>query len=231
MYTGVADRLEDEKQMDDYQREILEKALHFYERFALPQSRDQKVGLEAVKAGLRVSAIRSRLGQTAAAEEAIRQAKSVADRIVSEGERGRLIATRSPRRINRSQPSSTHRNAGPSSSPNSPALAIWTELARPGRRLPLPIQARGSPRPARAGTASGGPSGGSSARVSARHRDRRAPCARVPRRRRLSGVTRRLPLGVRPPAHEYDGPPRRGQRAGTGRGDHGQACAGNTRAR
>ncbi len=40
MYTGVANKLEDQKQMDDFQREILEKALVFYERFALPQSRD-----------------------------------------------------------------------------------------------------------------------------------------------------------------------------------------------
>ncbi len=51
MYTGVADKLEDQKEMDDYQREILEKALGFYERFALPQSRDPSMRLEAAKAG------------------------------------------------------------------------------------------------------------------------------------------------------------------------------------
>ena len=40
MYMGVADKLDDQKKMDDYQRDILEKALAFYERFALPQSRE-----------------------------------------------------------------------------------------------------------------------------------------------------------------------------------------------
>ena len=55
MYTGVAAKLDDENQMDDYQREILEKALTFYERFALPQSRDPQVRLEAAQAGLRGS--------------------------------------------------------------------------------------------------------------------------------------------------------------------------------
>ncbi len=53
MYTGVADKLEDQKEMDDYQREILEKALGFYERFALPQSRDPSMRLEAANAGMR----------------------------------------------------------------------------------------------------------------------------------------------------------------------------------
>jgi len=83
MYTGVAGSLEDEKQMDENQREILEKALRFYERFALPQSRDREVRLEAVKAGLRVSVIRSQLGQTAAAEQAARQALRVASELAS----------------------------------------------------------------------------------------------------------------------------------------------------
>ena len=77
MYTGVADKLEDQPQMDDYQREILEKALQFYERFALPQSRGPFVRLEAARAGLRAAAIRSRLGQTAKAEQAIRQALGI----------------------------------------------------------------------------------------------------------------------------------------------------------
>ncbi len=63
MYTGVADKLEDQKQMDDYQREILEKALAFYERFALPQSRDPQVRLEAGRAGLRVGTIRLQSGK------------------------------------------------------------------------------------------------------------------------------------------------------------------------
>jgi tetratricopeptide (TPR) repeat protein len=84
MYTGVAARLDDQVQMDDYQREILEKALSFYERFALPQSRDPQVRLEAARAGLRVGAIRSRLGQTAVAEQADRQALEILSGLVSE---------------------------------------------------------------------------------------------------------------------------------------------------
>jgi eukaryotic-like serine/threonine-protein kinase len=84
MYTGVADKLDDQEQMDDYQREILEKALKFYERFALPQSRDPRVRLEAAHVGMRVGGIRSRLGETAAAEEAYRQAFGILSRLVSE---------------------------------------------------------------------------------------------------------------------------------------------------
>ncbi len=84
MYTRVAEKLDDQEQMDDYQREILEKALAFYERFALPQSRDPQVRLEAARAGLRVGGIRSRLGQTAAAEQADRQALEILSRLASE---------------------------------------------------------------------------------------------------------------------------------------------------
>jgi serine/threonine-protein kinase len=84
MYTGVAAKLDDQVQMDDYQREILEKALGFYERFALPQSRDPQVRLEAARAGMRVEGIRSRLGQTAAAEQADRQALEILTGLVSE---------------------------------------------------------------------------------------------------------------------------------------------------
>ena len=84
MYTGVAEKLEDEKEMDNYQREILEKALAFYERFALPQSRDPQVRLEAARAALRAGGIRSRLGNIAGAEQADRQALGVLSRLVSE---------------------------------------------------------------------------------------------------------------------------------------------------
>ena len=96
MYTGVADKLDDQIQMDDYQREILEKALAFYERFALPQSRDPQVRLEAARAGLRVGAIRSRLGNTAAAEQADRQALGVLSRLVVRSP-GRAGLSRCPR--------------------------------------------------------------------------------------------------------------------------------------
>ena len=84
MYTGVAENLDDEPQMDDYQRQILEKALKFYDRFALPQSRDPQVTLEAARAGLRAGGIRSRLGQTGAAEQADRQALTVLCRLVAD---------------------------------------------------------------------------------------------------------------------------------------------------
>ena len=84
MYTQVAEKLDDEEHLDDYQREILEKALAFYERFALPQSRDPQVRLEASRAGLRVGAIRSRLGRTEAAEEAYRRTLVVLSGLVSD---------------------------------------------------------------------------------------------------------------------------------------------------
>jgi eukaryotic-like serine/threonine-protein kinase len=83
MYTKVAEKLDDQQQMDDYQREILEKALEFYERIALPQSNDPQVRLEAAKAALRVGAIRKRLGKIEAAEQAYRQALAVLDGLVS----------------------------------------------------------------------------------------------------------------------------------------------------
>jgi len=81
MYTQVAEKLDDQVQMDDYQREILEKALAFYERFALPQSRDPQVRLEAALVGLRAGAIRSRLGNIAAAKQAYQQALGVLSRL------------------------------------------------------------------------------------------------------------------------------------------------------
>jgi tetratricopeptide (TPR) repeat protein/tRNA A-37 threonylcarbamoyl transferase component Bud32 len=84
MYTGVADKLENEKEMDDYQREILEKALVFYERFALPQSREPQVRLEAARASGRVGKIRSRMGNTPGAEQANRQAVDAIERLVTE---------------------------------------------------------------------------------------------------------------------------------------------------
>jgi eukaryotic-like serine/threonine-protein kinase len=84
MYTQVAAKLDDEEQMDDYQREILEKALTFYERFALPQSNDPHVRLEAGLIGIRVGEIRHRLGHGAAAQSAYRQAIAVLSRLASD---------------------------------------------------------------------------------------------------------------------------------------------------
>jgi len=84
MYTQVAAKLDDEQQMDDYQREILEKALTFYERFALPQSHDPNVRLEAGLIGIRVGEIRHRLGQGEAAQAAYHQAIAVLSRLASD---------------------------------------------------------------------------------------------------------------------------------------------------
>ncbi len=84
MYTQVAAKLDDEEQMDDYQREILEKALTFYERFALPQSNDPRVRMEAGLIGIRVGEIRHRLGQGVAAQAAYRQAIAVLSRLASD---------------------------------------------------------------------------------------------------------------------------------------------------
>ncbi len=84
MYTHVAEKLDDQEQMDDYQREILEKALKFYERFALPQSRDPSVRHEAGLIGIRVAEIRHRLGQGEAAQSAYRQAIADLSRLASD---------------------------------------------------------------------------------------------------------------------------------------------------
>ena len=84
MYTQVAAKLDDRNQMDDYQREILEKALTFYERFGLPQSNDPRVRLEAGLIGIRTGEIRHRLGQGGAAQSAYRQAIAVLSRLVSD---------------------------------------------------------------------------------------------------------------------------------------------------
>ena len=84
MYTQVAAKLDDQEQMDDYQREILEKALKFYEQFALPQSGDARVRLEAGLIGIRVAEIRHRLGQGEAAQSAYQQAIADLSRLVAD---------------------------------------------------------------------------------------------------------------------------------------------------
>src|SRR5262249_3799263 len=55
----------------------------FYERFALSQSDDPRVRLEAARAGIRVGDIRYRLGETEAAERTHRQALDVLDGLVA----------------------------------------------------------------------------------------------------------------------------------------------------
>ncbi len=70
MYTKVAADLEGRPGMDAYQRTLLEKALRFYDRFALPKSGDPAVRLEAGRAGVRAGQILAKLGQTGPAEAA-----------------------------------------------------------------------------------------------------------------------------------------------------------------
>jgi serine/threonine-protein kinase len=77
MYRKVAESLADQKQMDEYQREILEKALLFYEGFALPQSGDPDIRFEAGRAGIRAGEIRARLGRVTEAESAYLRALGV----------------------------------------------------------------------------------------------------------------------------------------------------------
>ena len=84
MYTGVAEKLEDQPDMDDYQREILEKALEFYEGFALPQDRERETRFEAAMASLRSGAIRFRLGDSAAADAFCRRGVALLAALVSE---------------------------------------------------------------------------------------------------------------------------------------------------
>jgi serine/threonine-protein kinase len=75
MYTQVAVKwLNQESRMEPVQREFLVKALHFYEQFAQPAGSSPEVRLEAGKAALRVGAIQERLGDSAAADAAVRSA-------------------------------------------------------------------------------------------------------------------------------------------------------------
>ena len=60
IYGKFAEKLADQKGMDAYQRELHEKALRFYEQFALPQNWAPAVRFEAGKAGQRVGLIQAK---------------------------------------------------------------------------------------------------------------------------------------------------------------------------
>ena len=79
MYTQVAAKLDDRQGMDAYQREVFEKALAFYDHFALARSQDPQVRLEAARAAQRVGAIQDRLGHGTAAEAAFRRVVALLD--------------------------------------------------------------------------------------------------------------------------------------------------------
>ena len=83
MYTQVASNLTDRTGMDADQRDLLLKAARFYERFALPQSSDPAVRLEAGRAGLREGEILDKLGQTGPAEEAYGRALRLLDAVAA----------------------------------------------------------------------------------------------------------------------------------------------------
>jgi serine/threonine-protein kinase len=74
MYAQVAEELGDQKEMESYQRDILEKALRFYEGFALRQSSEPEVVIDAARARNRVGEISLKLGRTQAAESAFQGA-------------------------------------------------------------------------------------------------------------------------------------------------------------
>ena len=138
MYTGVANKLEDQKEMDDYQREILEKALAFYERFALPQSRDPQVRLEAARAGLRAGAIRSRLGKLGGRAGLSTGARSAWTRSRPNTRPSRSIAMRSAEPIE-NLGDACRRPRATGARPNErskAAAALWEALARQGPKSP-----------------------------------------------------------------------------------------------
>ncbi len=76
MYTQVAEKwLAQEPQMEPLQREFLQKALAFYERFARPDGASAELRREAGKAARRVGEIRQKLGENAAADAAFRRSQ------------------------------------------------------------------------------------------------------------------------------------------------------------
>jgi eukaryotic-like serine/threonine-protein kinase len=77
MYTQVADGLTDARGMEPYQREILDKALRFYESVALPQSQAPEIRYETGRARFRVAEIRYKFSQIEQAEAAYKQALSI----------------------------------------------------------------------------------------------------------------------------------------------------------
>jgi serine/threonine-protein kinase len=84
MYNQVAEQLENQPGMDSYQRQILEKALRFYDGFALPQSRQPAMRHDAANASLRAGLIRARLGRMETAEAAYRRALTELATLVDE---------------------------------------------------------------------------------------------------------------------------------------------------
>jgi serine/threonine protein kinase/Flp pilus assembly protein TadD len=74
MYMQVATELAGQPQMHPYQRELLRKALRFYQEFARRKSSDPLIRLETAHASLRVAAIDFMLGQRRQVEPTCRAA-------------------------------------------------------------------------------------------------------------------------------------------------------------
>ncbi len=77
MYTKVSENLTDQAGMDAYQRDILEKALQFYEGVALTQSDAPELRYEAGRSSFRVAEIRYKFNKPEAAEPAYQRAISL----------------------------------------------------------------------------------------------------------------------------------------------------------
>ncbi len=84
MYTQVALELEQSERALPEQRLILEKAVRFYQRFAVPQSRDPAVLFEAARAGLRLGKIQRWLSEYRKAERAARYPLPILSRLAAD---------------------------------------------------------------------------------------------------------------------------------------------------
>jgi tetratricopeptide (TPR) repeat protein len=75
MYTQVAEKwLAQQPQLETVQREFLQKALQFYERFAREYSSDPSMRLETARAYRRIAEIQRKLGKAPQAEQAYKKA-------------------------------------------------------------------------------------------------------------------------------------------------------------
>ncbi len=78
MYLGFVQKwLSQKPQLESEQRDLLIKALHFYERFAHESGADPQVRLRVARAEHCVADIQAKLGESASAEEAYRRAIAV----------------------------------------------------------------------------------------------------------------------------------------------------------
>jgi serine/threonine-protein kinase len=84
MYTRVAGSLIDQAGMDAYEREVLEKALQFYEAVALPQSNAPDLRFEAAEASFRVAEIRRHFNQLQSAEAGYKRAVAISESLAAE---------------------------------------------------------------------------------------------------------------------------------------------------